>query len=61
MKVKNENIQEVKTVRSDEEANELLSLGWVLMCSGFPRRVKASELPLPFFQLCRIEKIETKE
>lgn len=34
MELKHDEVTEVRTVQTDEEANELLKKGWVLLASG---------------------------
>ncbi len=47
------NIKEIKTVWTDEEANELLQNGWMLMSSGVAHRDEAGYQAKPMFILAR--------
>ncbi|MBA7649795.1 hypothetical protein ES703_57593 [subsurface metagenome] len=61
MTLKFQDLKEVKTVKTDEEANELLSEGWVLISCGVSRRMRATEPLIPWFQFGRVANIEKKD
>ena len=60
MKLKDENVVEVRTCKSDSEATKLLSEGWILLESGVFRLNGVEEPSVSWFQLCRIPRLEKK-
>jgi len=60
MKLKDENVVEVRTCRTDDEATKLLSEGWILVESGVSKLNGVEQPSVSWFQVCRIPRLEKK-